>query len=490
MLLLGLASVAFGAHAEALRPAYLDARAEVILPVGYRRSVDYPVFVVLPPTGTYASSIAARLGFDAERQRDFVLILPPGRPTRDEYGPDFPAFVAWYEERVLSDLSSVLQEYSTDPDRVYIGGYSLGGDLSWALSARNPDVFAGAVMAGTRASYPITPEALAALSSNRFRGAFLIGDREDPVRHRGINAARALYEAAGIDHRYAEYPGGHTMPPRETVRGMVGYVTGMELPPPSDRLTGSTPSSRTPAGGLLTRPGGDLFSLRIPIPLELNRTGLTLLDEREVLLRIEAPWSRFYLRTTADYTSSARSTGLRERRISQDAVVGYGDPGGFFGVGLGWDWARWFAEGEALREIDVIAARADRDPWGIPGSRTDPNRIDSLLLVRYTIPHATDGGFVAAQLFNLHATYLLRIAERFEFDAAAGAYAVQNRPVDSQADLPVALDHRLDWQLGLGIKLPSPLLWRISYRGIAERPLPNGVFQYRGRWNLSLAYSW
>jgi len=97
---------------------------------------------------------------------------------------------------------------------------------------------------------------------------------------------------------------------------------------------------------------------------------------------------------------------------------------------------------------------------------------------------------VAAQLFNLHAEYLLRIADRFVVDAAAGAYAVQNQPVDSRADLPSAIDQRLDWGLGFGVRFPQPVLWRVSYRGVAERPLPDGAFEYHGGWSLSLAYSW
>jgi hypothetical protein len=46
---------------------------------------------------------------------------------------------------------------------------------------------------------------------------------------------------------------------------------------------------------------------------------------------------------------------LRERQLHQDAMTGFGDPGGFFGGGLGWDWLRWSKDGEAFREIDLIA---------------------------------------------------------------------------------------------------------------------------------------
>ena len=125
------------------------------------------MFVVLPPTGLEAARVAQYLGLDPQRQEDFILILPAGRPTRDEYLPDFVTFVEWYEERVLAELDSVLENYSADPERVYLGGYSLGGDLSWALAVRNPERFAGAVVAGSRTSYPVDSATLETLRGAR-----------------------------------------------------------------------------------------------------------------------------------------------------------------------------------------------------------------------------------------------------------------------------------------------------------------------------------
>lgn len=474
------------ASAAIPRPAYFDQRAEIVLPVGYNRNNSYPVFVVLPPTGTQAARIAPRYGLDPARQREFVLVLPAGRPSRDEYLPHFSQFVQWYEERLLQDLAYVLEQYSTDPQRIYLGGYSLGGDLSWALSVRNPHIFAGSVMAGTRASHPVSPEALEALRQRQFRGAFLIGDREDPNRYRGINYARSRFEAAAIEHVYREYSGGHVMPASDVLQQQILYVTGAErLPDPG--LPAAIARPGLPA--LLAHTSRDRFALRVGFPAEVNSDGIAVPSENQLGLRLEWPWSRYYLRTTAEYSSSKRSTGQRERRVQQDLVFGTGETHGFFGLGVGWDWMRQFADGNSYNQFDLILMRADRNPWIIPAGSADPERVDSLLLLRYAIPRGIAAGVASEQLLNLRVEYMLRIADRVVLDAGLGAYTLQNQPVESLPQLSGALDQRLEWQAGVGLRLPSALLWRIAHRGIAERPLPDGDLGYRGLWNLSLEYS-
>ena len=242
--------------ANDVRPAYFSQEAEVLLPAGYRRNRTYPVFVVLPPTGALATDVVRHYGLDPERQERFILLLPRGGPTRDEYLPDFMGFVAWYEERVLTDIEAVLENYRADPDRIYLGGYSLGGDLSWALSVRNPDVFAGAVIAGSRTSHPVEETALMLLRERGFRAAFLIGNREDPLRYRGINVAREHFEDAGITHTYEEYRGGHVIPPRSTFQDAVRYVSEVgPLPPPAaGRVAGATGRGGVAGSRLRRRP--------------------------------------------------------------------------------------------------------------------------------------------------------------------------------------------------------------------------------------------
>lgn len=468
------------------RPGYLEQPAEIVLPVGYHRNTRYPVFVVLPPTGTRASWATTRLGLDPGRQGEFILVLPAGRPTREQYLPDFPEFVAWYEERLLADLAYVLANYSADPRRIYIGGYSLGGDLSWALVVRNPDLFAGAIIAGSRASHPVSHETLERLHERGFRGAFLIGDREDPVRYRGINYARTRFAAADVQHRYREYPGGHVMPATKFFQEQIRYVAEVsELPHPTApiAITGVTDSV------FFGHTSRDRFAIRAAIPAEVGNGGVVPASETQIALRVEWPWPHYYLRTTATHRTTTLSTDAREQRLHQDLLIGTGNARRMYGIGVGWDWFRRFPEEDTINTVDLLLMHGLRNPWIIPAGKADPYRIDSLFVVRYTIPRGIGSGPATEQLFNLRAEYLVRIADLFVIDAGIGSYTVQNRAVDSTSALSEALDHRIEWQLGVGLRAPSPVLWRIGHRGTRERALPDGDPDYRGVWTLTLEYS-
>lgn len=48
------------------------------------------------------------------------------------------------ERFVLSLIELAKAQYDVDPDRVYVGGFSMGGTGSWFLAGRHPDLFAGA----------------------------------------------------------------------------------------------------------------------------------------------------------------------------------------------------------------------------------------------------------------------------------------------------------------------------------------------------------
>lgn len=55
----------------------------------------------------------------------------------------------------LKDLDALMARHNVkiDKSRVALGGSSLGGDLSWALSLRNPNLFQGAVTINSRNTY-------------------------------------------------------------------------------------------------------------------------------------------------------------------------------------------------------------------------------------------------------------------------------------------------------------------------------------------------
>ncbi len=499
------------ALAAQVRPAYFDQPAEVVLPAGYSSQRIYPVFVVLPPTGARASHMARRMGLDPERQREFILVFPAGRPHRTEYLPDFIRFVEWYEERLFADLDRVFDTYGANPSEVYLGGYSLGGDLSWALVARNPDRFAGAVMAGTRASYPVTEAGLQRMRESGFRGAFLIGSREDRARYEGINYVRRSLQEAGVANRYAEYPGGHVMPPTGRLQTKIAYVAGIEtLPPgaPTGVRTAASSTRRPAPGGdprpiptetlqrHLTRPTRDRVGFRFGLPAEVGADGWQSARDNEVRVRVEWPWSRYYLKSLTTYNGSEVSTALKHHRLSQALLFGMGaegttaSDGRIIGAGVGWDWLRTFDDdGNALRQVELLFVRGDRNLSWLPQRWHGGERVDSLLTLRYILPRGIAAQFVPEHVFNLRAQYLLRLAEFVVIDTGVGSYTVQNRSVSNTGELLDAIDHRLEWELGFGVRAPAPFLWRVSHRGTAERALPDGSFEYRPAWRLTLEYS-
>ncbi len=72
------------------------------------------------------------------------------------------------EKQILSLIEVAKAQYDIDPDRVYVGGFSMGGTGSWHMAARFPDLLAGAaphngvIMAQPKSQLQ-TPEEVAAI---------------------------------------------------------------------------------------------------------------------------------------------------------------------------------------------------------------------------------------------------------------------------------------------------------------------------------------
>jgi pimeloyl-ACP methyl ester carboxylesterase len=241
-----LAASALPLAAQSRQP-YFDRQSAVILPDGYDPAFAYPVIVSLPWTGGTAEEFF-QYYYRNFAGVDAILMFPPGRPERNHYLPDFLSFVGWYDRRVLDDLENLIARYSVNVGAIYLMGYSLGGDLGWALINRNPRLFRGAAMFGTRSSYPVNGEYLAELARRGARGYFGIGDREIPARADGIRAAYRRFRDAGIAVDLVEYPGAHVNPPANLVGSALSFL----------RLPGPVPVT-----GPAAQPGG---AAEIPTP--------------------------------------------------------------------------------------------------------------------------------------------------------------------------------------------------------------------------------
>lgn len=270
------------------RPSYLDRPAEVLVPSDQGAGGTHPLYVFLPYTGGTASEFFRKMRSIVAADSPIVL-LPQGRPRTSDYLPDFVSFVEWYEERLVADIRSAIRSYAVDVDRIAVVGHSLGGDLAWALVMRNPQLFRGAVLAGTRASYPKSSSALDVLVDRGFRAAFIIGENESPARSTGIARAEAALEEAGIETRFRVVPGGgHTYgTPRECIGDLRWTLGGRE---PADSAaagrrsaaaapgpTADSPRTTAAAGGVVFPHAGAPVWIELPgswSPIRKSRRGI------------------------------------------------------------------------------------------------------------------------------------------------------------------------------------------------------------------------
>ncbi len=222
------------------RADYFDLTADIIPPAGYDPETEYPLLIMLPYTTGTADEFYKRYKSEID-SKQYIVLLPKGRPRRTDYLPNFMQYVDWYEERLLTEIERARRSYSVDGEAIFLAGYSLGGDLSWALTMKQPELFAGAVMAGTRCSYPPERSDLDILERKGYKGAFFIGNREDINRYDGINAARWTLENAGIETQYTEIDGGHAAPPVELFGEALSWIADGEAGPDSAAVSPGAP---------------------------------------------------------------------------------------------------------------------------------------------------------------------------------------------------------------------------------------------------------
>lgn len=477
------------------RSPYFDQAAQVVPPLNYDSSQRYPAIVFLPYTTGTSEAQARSFGIPPGAQEEFVVILPAGRFTRDDYLPNFMQFVEWYEERLLQDLAAAFSQVSIDPGRVYLAGYSLGGDLGWALSVRNPDRFAGAVMSGTRASYPITEASRRTLRSTGYRGAFLIGDQEDINRSTGIERAHGQLDSEGIETMFRTYRGGHRLPPRELLLDSVSFVTRESAPAAwataakSDTTSGSwlsgSGASGSAAGSVgdvartaLLRTPSSHFGLMYEPGFEITGSGFQISPYQAVQLRAESLFDDIYLRGLTGLESRRTSEGDRLHALTQEVAIAYGRDH-LWGAGFSWDWYRWFAEGDALRQYTVSAFWIhQRSMVNIPAS---------VLEARFSFPRAFNP-FVVRHVFNAELRYHLHVTDYIKVHAGLGSNTEQNRPYSEASEISTGLDHVLFFQVGAGFRFPGPFRWSVLHHGRLVSPVDSNTSESSASWRFGIEY--
>jgi predicted peptidase len=130
----------------------------------------------------------------------FVTVIPQCQPGSNWLadGPD--------AQRALGMLRQTQAEFSTDPDRVYLTGLSMGGSGTWSLAAKDPSAWAAIVPMCSR------PDAA---NAAKFAAARLpiwnfCGDQDREPTVKGSREMQEALTKAGATAKYTEYPGvGH-----------------------------------------------------------------------------------------------------------------------------------------------------------------------------------------------------------------------------------------------------------------------------------------
>lgn len=207
------------------RPDYLDEPVQVKIFGEIKDGEKYPLIIYLPfTTGSaerYFSHVGSSIGLE-----NYVAIFPQGTPEIKDYLPDFYSYMQWFEKRLMTDLEKILKDYPIDMNQIYINGFSLGGDLSWALIIRHKELFAGALILGSRCSYAPRQKDLKYLKEHKKRIVLLMGNKDLPDRVNGMKNTSKLAEKNGLAFWYLEFEGGHDIPRKDDMMKAYGLMLG------------------------------------------------------------------------------------------------------------------------------------------------------------------------------------------------------------------------------------------------------------------------
>jgi len=248
-----LATASCAPHAGRVAPAPAGATGRVVLPPDYDPARAYPVVELLPPTGNTAEAVLqiylsqiglGRLYRDPpERQlaalwphlfagpngvgRPFVLVLARGRGRAADYrnAAAWARTIERYEREVLADLAALGARRRIDTTRLVVAGFSLGGDLAWALALRHPERLHGAVVMASRATYRPSATGVQALRARDSRFFLTMGSRDQAARRRLARAAAADLERWRVPHRFRMIRGaGHGPAPLDLFAEALRFV--------------------------------------------------------------------------------------------------------------------------------------------------------------------------------------------------------------------------------------------------------------------------
>lgn len=203
----------------------VEYRYEVYVPRNYDPVRRWPVILSLHGGGEVGSDgILPTVGALAKAIRQHPDRFPAIVVFPHAHADGTPLWQGPSGQAALVELDLALAEFHGDPSRVYLTGYSAGGNGSWYMAYRYPQRFAAAVIVcgwitqfrgrQTHVEYP--PIALASAAdpyadvAQHVAGLplwLVHGDADQTVSVEQSRHMYAALKAAGADVRYTELPG-------------------------------------------------------------------------------------------------------------------------------------------------------------------------------------------------------------------------------------------------------------------------------------------
>jgi len=118
---------------------------KVIFPRGYTRKHSYPLIVALHGGNDNYAEFAYHWTSIAD-EANAVIIVPPGI---DRFSPISFAWefdIARIDSAIIPLIDKTIHEENIDRARIYIAGYSQGGNAALNLALRHPDIVCGALV--------------------------------------------------------------------------------------------------------------------------------------------------------------------------------------------------------------------------------------------------------------------------------------------------------------------------------------------------------
>jgi predicted esterase len=125
---------------------------------------------------------------------------------------------------VRAAVSSAAAHFTIDPHRVFVGGYSSGGDLAYRTAFESSAAFAGVLVTNTspfRDTGRTAAQSLGAATS-RFHVVHLLHTSDDVYPRAGVVAELAQVRDAGFPVVQLERPGHHYDDPTDPATGLGG----------------------------------------------------------------------------------------------------------------------------------------------------------------------------------------------------------------------------------------------------------------------------